>query len=552
MSEFNQQRSPLRLFTPLPENTLLPTRLYGNEAVGGSFRFTVDALAVRGKEIDFNELLGKTACVTATLDGGIRRDYHGLVWDVARGDGDEVFDHYSLVLRPNLDKLGLSRRSRIFQDKTALQILQIILEPVGGADFQLLGQATARNICCQYRETDLEFFLRLCSEECLTHYWVHSAEGHKLVITDDTSKSPSQGDVLYDQRVGGTTSQTHLRTWRLRQQLTPSSVSLLDSHFQFARLPLEGTAKLPETVQAGKRDLRLQRPELPANWEEDGVSHARFFDGVMPSGQPADPPLNAGRIGDTQQALAGKLARAASAQAIKAQAVGNCVHLQPGHSFNLSDLPEQKGSWLVVTGEHTLSVDGRYWAGEETSLKVDHELTAAPLALHQAKWPPLPRPKVAGFETAQVIGPKDQEVFVDKFGRVRVRFWWDREEGAASCWVRVAQIWAGNTWGAMFWPRVGHEVLVGFEQGDPDRPVITGSLYNSANMPPYELPGNVYISGFKSCTEGGNPSENFHNILMCDEKGDEVILLHAEKELVSNQESREFRIKPHLDFFMQG
>jgi type VI secretion system secreted protein VgrG len=172
--------------------------------------------------------------------------------------------------------------------------------------------------------------------------------------------------------------------------------------------------------------------------------------------------------------------------------------------------------------------------------------------LRQAIWPVPPRPNIGGVLTGTVIGPAGQEIHLDKFGRVQVRFPWDRDNPSASCWVRVAQSWAGHGWGACFWPRVGHEVVVAFENGDPDRPIVVGSVYNSDNMPPFPLPENRFIAGWKSLTEGGDPSKNFHQILMSDEKGGEVVHIHAEKTLLANQESRQVTMRPNLDMSFQG
>ena len=141
---------------------------------------------------------------------------------------------------------------------------------------------------------------------------------------------------------------------------------------------------------------------------------------------------------------------------------------------------------------------------------------------------------------------------IDPFGRVQVRFWWDAAESTTSCWVRVAQVWAGNSWGACFWPRVGHEVVVSFEDGDPDRPLIVGSVYNSTNMPPYPLPANQYIAGWKSLTEGGDPSKNYHQILISDEKGAEVVHIHAESSFIVNQESIKISSRPSFSVDQQG
>ena len=245
-------------------------------------------------------------------------------------------------------------------------------------------------------------------------------------------------------------------------------------------------------------------------------------------------------------------ARAAAAGSVRAFAKGNCCQLTPGHSFRLTGHPNQDGEWLVVAAEHTVEVEGRFWAGEPSVLKADVQAECAPLSVRQAIWPLLPRPIIAGVLTGIVIGPQGNEMFIDKYGRVQVRFWWDRDNSTTSCWVRVAQSWAGNGWGACFWPRVGHEVVVAFENGDPDRPIIVGSVYNSTNMPPYALPSNQYIAGWKSLTEGGDPSNNYHQILMSDESNAAVVHIHAESMFVAHQENTQFTRRPNQEINLQG
>ncbi|MFM7114322.1 MAG: type VI secretion system Vgr family protein, partial [Planctomycetota bacterium] len=164
--------------------------------------------------------------------------------------------------------------------------------------------------------------------------------------------------------------------------------------------------------------------------------------------------------------------------------------------------------------------------------------------------PPRPKPRVGGVCTATVVGPGPMNI--DKFGRVQVNFPWDRSAKGDSCWVRVAQSWAGNGWGACFWPRVGHEVVVAFEEGDPDRPVIVGSVYNGANMPPFAMPDNMYIAGWKSLTQGGDPARNYHQILMSDEKGAEIVHVHAEGSYIVQQETQQVSFKPANDIHFTG
>lgn len=173
MNHFSQDNSPLQVFTALEEDTLLPVRLAGHEELNGTYEFTLDLLAPRGTEVPFEKILGQEAGARITLVDGSHRRINGIVWSARQSDSDEVFDRYRLVLKPRLAELDLVKRSRIFLRKTAVEILREVLGPVGGAEFHIQGNPAVRVYCTQYNETDLEFFLRLCSEEGFSHHWHH-------------------------------------------------------------------------------------------------------------------------------------------------------------------------------------------------------------------------------------------------------------------------------------------------------------------------------------------------------------------------------------------
>ena len=550
MPDFSQQNSPLKVFTPLPENTLLATRLVGSEKLGGIFEFKVSLVAQRGTTIDFSKLMGQHAYVSLQLPGGVTRYFRGYILGFALDDGDEVFDHYTMTLKPNLARLSLTKRSRIFQNQSVADVWQILLGQVSLSKMiQLLKPLPKRVIITQYRETDLDFFLRLCSDTGNIHYWQHTADNLILTMTDDTSlNAPDLGTIPYDQREGGTVNRTSIRSWRMEQSHCPTEGSVSGNNFQLFNQKLDASAQGPMEVDAG--GLTLRRPANEGPWEQDENSASRYFDAIDSNGME-----NADANQDMytwQGRKARIIAYSAAAGMVRATAVGDCSQLSPGHSFSLADHPNQDGEWLVVSVRHTVEMEGRYWAGETSAMRVEARAECAPLSLPQYHWPILPRPRGSGVQTGIVIGPEGEEVFVDRFGRVQVRFWWDRDESTSSCWMRVAQSWAGNGWGAVFWPRVGHEVVVAFENGDPDRPMVVGSVYNASNMPPYALPANKFIAGWKSLTQGGDPSKNFHQILMSDEKDAEVVHIHAESMFITHQESQQFTKRPSLDVNFQG
>jgi len=553
LATFSQNNSPLQVFTPLPEGTLLATRLSGREEMGDTYRFTVSLIAQTGTQINISSMVGAFAAVQLTLPGGVQRAYHGVIWEFWQEDGDDVFDRYTMVLRPRTALLELVKRSRVFQGMSANQIFSAILQPLrtpdGWRTQEFITPLPTRAYCTQYRETDLQFLRRLCSESGVTYFWSHTTSNHCITLTDNTCiTSASLGTVAYKPQSGGTAEGVAINSWRLGQRICPPSVQVVGSQYQVFNQELQSTCPVPNTVQAGT--LKLDTVQGIAPWQQDELSASRFFDSITPSG--GDEPDAITNIYNSQATQSEVGAWAASAGSVRAFATGNCCQIAPGHSFSLTGHPNQDGEWLVVAAEHIVEVEGRFWAGEPSALKAEVRAECAPLSLRQAIWPFLPRPAIAGLLTGIVIGPQGSEIFLDKYGRVQVRFWWDRDNSTSSCWIRVAQSWAGNGWGASFWPRVGHEVVVGFENGDPDRPIIVGSVYNSTNMPPYSLPTNQYIAGWKSLTQGGDPARNFHQILMSDDQGGEVVHIHAESMFIVNQESIACSQRPSASLNLQG
>jgi type VI secretion system secreted protein VgrG len=328
-------------------------------------------------------------------------------------------------------------------------------------------------------------------------------------------------------------------------------VEIRDSHFQLAGMALAGQSGAPSLLFGGGQPLRF--PDAPGPWQEDNHSQARFIDGVGATGIPSLVPPIAGVLDEMQRSAASRLVDGAVGNCVRSQGSGYCPLVAPGLGFILTDCGDQNGPYMATRVEHRVEMRGRYYAGEAADLHLETRVEAAPQMVPQAPWPPIRKPNVGGVHTAEVVGGlPGQEVQLDQYGRVRVKFGWDRDEGSAGTWVRVAQVWAGNGWGAMFWPRIGHEVVVAFEGGDPDRPLIVGSVYNSKNMPPFQLPKAGYINGFKSCVEGTDGSGNYHNILMVDDQANPIVHLQAETSVITEEKLTRFDILPQSSVRIYG
>ncbi len=218
----------------------------------------------------------------------------------------------------------------------------------------------------------------------------------------------------------------------------------------------------------------------------------------------------------------------------------DCAQFTSGHKFTLERHFDADASYLLTRVDHNV-IDESYRSNHPTTeqFKYKNRFTAIPEALRFRPQRETEVPVIAGMQTATVVGPPGEEIFVDKYGRVKVQFHWDREgkmNANSSCWIRVAQVWAGKSWGAFFWPRIGHEVVVIFEEGDPDQPLVIGSVYNADNMPWFKLPINKQLAGFKSASVHGTAHQNFNAIIFNDEKGKEHLAIHSENNLGMNSE----------------
>lgn len=555
MITFTQTGSPLVASTTLEPDLLLATGISGREELNRGFEFTVTLLAKKGSNVPFSQIVGQPLGLRLkSPDAGGRipeRLFHGLVFEFRKQSQDQVFDHYTAVIRPRLEILGLSKRSRVFQDLSAKDILANLVAPVGGADFRVFGDLRHRNYCVQYQETDWDFFRRICSEEGLVFFWTHEEHNHQLVITNRTSLAQSLGKVVFNPNLGGPPDFPVLTTWSLSQRLTAAGVDVNDSHFQLFGTPLNGSAKIPKTVGVG---ATIHSLDLTGKiTREDDLSGIRDKDGVGASGNPDPTALCHIFEGLDERAKIASIAVAS--QAIRGWGEGICPHLVPGHSFDLVDQGEQDGGWLVVGMEHRVTIEGAFWAGDAACVQANYKLEAAPIALEQASWPPLPKPKVGGVLTALVTGPEGKETFVDEYGRVQLRFLWEGEETSVartSCWVRVTQSWAGKGYGTFFWPRIGNEVVVAFENGDPDRPIVIGSVYNSQTGTPLALPALALVQGLRTRLKGSAPGQMAHSLVFSDDPSEPIVHLKSNTMFLVHQKREQQNSSPDTQFNIRG
>ena len=419
---------------------------------------------------------------------------------------------------------------------TAVDILRHVLEPFGTVSRHLTSQYPVRDYTCQYRETDWAFAERILQEEGIFFYFTHADNGPTLVLADGLASAPRVellSPLRYDAVAGSPDGREH-RTWAWRktQALVPTTVTTWDNHFEYYRQNLAAEATLPPQTTAGAVTHTPAPPGVgPVPTYDHAGDYAKRYDGVSPGG---------GNQSDTLQDVfkdaertAHLRAEAFAAGAVRIAGASNCPMLTPGHKFHLADHFDADGEYLVYAVEHNVEARGTFRAGQALpEFAYSNTFEARPPDLVPRPLQTTPRPKVGGHLTAVVVGPAGQEIFVDKYGRVKVQFHWDRHgkaDAESSCWIRCSQLWAGKTWGAFFWPRIGMEVVVHFEDGDIDRPLITGCVYNGTNLPPTNLPKEATIGGIKSFIFYGNPAVNFNAIYIHDTPGVEYVQMHSEK-----------------------
>jgi type VI secretion system secreted protein VgrG len=522
----------LTLTTPLEPDTLLLRSLEGREALSGPFRFELGLIAANGTVVDFSRLLGQK--VTAHLGLSARSDRHfsGVCSRFIEGARDARFTYYRMEVVPEFWLLTLRWQNRIFQQVSVPEILRAVLKGLN-VSFQIRGNYHPRDYCAQYGESDFDFASRLMEEEGISYFFSHGVDGHRMVVTDTPEAYPGLADpapVVFETSQAGARREDRVTFWEKSQSLRSSRYTLRDHCFELPHDPLLASRPVPPTVRSGWVEHRLR--VVPDDRLEDyryPGGYAQRFDGVDPGGGDRAGDLthlfeDNGRTTEIrmqQGALDGLVIHGA----------GHCRHLSSGHWFALTGHYNADGSYLLTSVEHEAHLVGDYSSDMGGEFSYRNRFTCIPSGVTYRPPRVTPRPVMKGTQTAVVVGPAGEEIFTDKYGRVKVQFHWDREgrhDAHSSCWIRVGSAWAGRRWGAVHIPRVGQEVIVAFEEGDPDRPIIIGSVYNAAEMPPYLLPGRKMVSGVKSSTYLG---AGYNEFVMDDTKGAELVRLHAQHDM---------------------
>jgi type VI secretion system secreted protein VgrG len=482
--------------------------LKATEEISKPFQVDVTLVAREGVDVDCDSILAESALLTVYLDDGSARFFHGMLARLDRWDTGAGPDRNRYVARvvPRLWKLGQGRRSRIFQGMTVPEIVQKVLQE-GEIDVRpsLSLSYPKRDYCVQYNESDLGFVERLLEEEGIFYFFDHEQEAHTMVLGDTASANPPLADeprIVFREKSRMAAGAEHVDSFLLRREIRPTVMSLRD--FDYLRPSMDLTTR----ATAGGEDLEVY--DFPGRYGDAAAGKAR------------------------SQVRLEELRVAAST----ASGESDSRRLVAGRVFELDEHPvhEFNGEYLLLSVIHRgrqpeVLAAGKV-EGPEAGQRYRNEFVCLRRGTPYRPERRTPRPLICGPQTAIVVGPASEEIHTDEHGRIKTQFHWDREgkkDERSSCWVRVSQAWAGPGWGALYLPRIGQEVVVEFQSGDPDCPIVTGSVYNGQNRPPVALPHDKTRSTLRSAS---SPGSNGYNELRFEDLEDgEEVYLHAQKDL---------------------
>ncbi len=513
----SEQHRQAQITSPLGRDTLLLKEMHAEEGISKLFTYHIVALSTR-EDIELDELLGEAVTVTLETSTGTPRHFNGLVSQFIYTGIEGDYAVYEITLKPFLWFLHQNADCRIFQHQNTPTLIQTLLCDEHGfthVDNRLSGQYTPREYCVQYRESLFHFISRLMEQEGIYYYFEHTHTQHTLVLADGYgAHAPFPGFEtvpLYLAQGSGRPKSDALHSWRAEKQLCTTRFCMTDYDFTKPKSDLAVQRSISQSHTLNNQEIY----DYPGLYTE--ISEGEEY---------------------AQHAI-----EAAQTPYEQMSGTGQIRGMIPGYLFTLSNSPRMplNQEYLILTVQHHFDQSG-YASGDHTDTNYSTHITAMPASARYKAPRTTPKPTIQGQQTAVVVGAEGEEIYTDEFGRIKVQFHWDRlghQDQDSSCWIRVAQQWAGKGWGFQFIPRMGQEVIVSFLEGDPDRPIITGSTYNADNQPPYTLPANKTHSGIKSRSTLDGTPEQFNEIRFEDKKGEERLHLHAEKDQTIEVENDE-------------
>jgi type VI secretion system secreted protein VgrG len=505
MAKYTQEQHRISVKTPLGKDKLYLRSLHGQEEFSRLFRYTLE-LWSDDDWIEPKSIVGKNVTVSLEHPDGSERYFHGIVSRFSyTGTGDR-FSAYRAEMVPALWLLTRAADCRIFQDKNIPDILEEVFGDLGFSDYRLALTKSypTREYCVQYRETAFNFVSRLMEQYGIFYFFQHGDGSHTMVLGDDPSayETCADGEVTFRRNVAGHFDL--ITGWEHQFEYRPGKWCHTDYNFETPKTDLKAETQSVVDLEGIDRYEIFDYPgEYTQKSEGDDEVQLRMEEEEVP-----------------YDVVAGSSV---------------CRSFTPGGKFTIGAhiSGAETGKGYVITGVTHSAKIGDYSTGSETTgVTYRNTFRCVPdsIALRPARI--TPKPTIQGSQPAVVVGPAGEEIWPDKYGRVKVQFFWDRygkRDDKSSCWIRCVQASAGRNWGFMSIPRVGQEVIVSYLEGDPDRPVITGQVYNADQMPAYGLPDEKTKTYLKTNSSKGG--DGFNEVRFEDKAGEEQIFVHAQKDM---------------------
>jgi type VI secretion system secreted protein VgrG len=512
----------ITLHTSVGAGKLSFGRMTASEHLSHPFELDLELQSLEGK-LKFDDFLGQPMSVELTLPKGAKRYWHGIVASVSQVSASLSWS-YHVKLVPWLWLLTRTADCRVFQHQSVPDIARAVFSLSGFTDVELLlnGSYSPREYCVQYRETAFNFVARLLEEEGIYYYFKHEQSRHVLVLADGYKSHapyPGYAHVPYFPPSGNVVRvEDALNHWVSGHEITSGKYVLTDYDFKRPRASLISQYARP----ASYAHASLGMFDYPGGFTTtgDGQTFAQY------------------RLEELQA----QMDRVSGGGNVRGLAVGSLFTLGAQDGGGQHPRGDQNREYLVASTYFSLVANNVGESGSE----VDVQVEAIDSSRQYRPARVTPKPLIHGFQTATVVGASGEEIWTDPNGNgcVMVQFPWDRQgtnDEKSSCWIRVSQIWAGKGFGALVLPRVGQEVVVGFLEGDPDRPLVVGSVYNGDQTPAIKLPDDKTQSGLKTRSSKGGSDSNANELRFEDKMGSELVLLHAEKDLTIEVENNETR-----------
>lgn len=519
MATYTQDTRLIGIETPLGKDVLLLRGFSGQETISQLSAFELDLLS-KDPEIKFEDIIGKRVTLRVTLSEDKERYFNGFISRFVQTGAQTGMPNYRASMVPWLWFLTKTTDCRIFQNKTIPDIIQQICKEYGFTDIKVKLQGTyePRDYCVQYRETDYNFVARLMEQYGIFYFFEHEKEKHILVLADNPDAHqpcPEQPKAKWNPQGSKSLTEDVVGTLEVEKIFRPGKYALSDYNFEIPSTSL--LSEIDTTITVGG-NTKYEVYDYPGEYEKKGQGKAMV------------------KLRMEEQEV----------KHLRVTGTSSCRAFATGYRFDFEDYSraDLNQTYALTSLSHSATVGDTYSTGKmgDGSESYRNAFTCIP---HSVPFRPpqiTPKPIVQGPQTAVIVGPAGEEIYSDKYGRVKAQFHWDREgknDENSSCWMRASQNWAGKQWGGMFVPRIGQEVIVEFLEGDPDRPIITGRIYNAEQMPPYALPANQTQSGVKSNSSKGGGGSN--ELRFEDKKGGEEIYLHGQKDwniVIENDKSQ--------------